>query len=157
MTGSVLPVACSPACCLFGECCSAVKCWPSWQRFHCPFVRCLGLVRPTPGRHTGIQEGSRERGGGVGVGQRRGEELLAKHPSARPGPLPSREKTSRTHLCGDRGLSLHLKAKQHPIVICLDNYVHRTALKTCKCILSPSLTVPYCCQQFLWLITHSWI
>lgn len=60
----------------------------------------------------------------------RGDELLAKHPGARPGPLPNREKTSRTHLCGDRDLSLHLKAKQHPIVICLNNHVHRTDLKT---------------------------
>lgn len=83
----------------------------------------------------------------------RGDELLAKHPGARPGPLPNREKTSRTHLCGDRDLSLHLKAKQHPIVICLNNHVHRTALKTIffspKCsLLHPTV------QQ--WIITHSW-
>lgn len=68
-------------------------------------------------------------------GPDRGEELLAEHPGARPGPLPNREKTSlhtsrSSQLCGDRDLSLHLKAKQHPIVICLNNHVHRTALKT---------------------------
>lgn len=37
MTGSMLPVACGPQHCLFGEWCSAVKCWPSWQQFRCPF------------------------------------------------------------------------------------------------------------------------
>lgn len=60
MTGSMLPVACGPLHCLFGEWCSAVKCWPSWQQFHCPFGWCLGLVRPSPARLTGNQEAVEE-------------------------------------------------------------------------------------------------
>lgn len=68
-------------------------------------------------------------------GSDRGEELLAEHPGARPGLLPTREKTSlltprSSRLCGDRNLSLHLKGQHHPIVICLNNHAHRTPLKT---------------------------
>lgn len=73
------------------------------------------------------------RGGGVSD---RGEELLAEHPGARPGLLPTGEKTSpltprSSRLCGDRDLSLHLKGQHHPIVICLgfNNLTHRTPLK----------------------------
>lgn len=121
MTGSMLPVACGPLHCLFGEWCSAVKCWPSWQQFHCPFGWCLELVRPTPASQTGIQEAVEEEV--EERGSDRGEELLAEHPGARPGLLPNGEKTSlltsrSSRLCGDRDLSLHLKGEQHPIVIC---------------------------------------
>lgn len=66
MTGSALPVACGPSRCLFGEWCSAVKCWPSWQPLRCPLGPVTGscLVRTSqadwqPGRWRG-------RGGGGG-------------------------------------------------------------------------------------------
>lgn len=98
-----------------------------------PFARSLGLLRPIPARQTGIKEVVEEE---VETwGSDRGEEVLAVHPGARPGLLPNGEKTSphtsrSSRLCGDRDLSLHLKGKQHPIVICLNNLVHRTSLKT---------------------------
>lgn len=69
------------------------------------------------------------------MGSDRAGELLAKHPGDRPGLLPNREKTSpltsrSSRLCGDRDLSLHLEGEQHSLVICLNNLVHRTVLKT---------------------------
>lgn len=138
MTGSMLPVACVPLHCLFGEWCSAVKCWPSWQQLHCPF----GLMAGTCLAHNCHADwhpgGCGGRGGG---GSDRGEELLAEHPGARPGLLPVGEKTSlltprSSRLCGDRDLSLSLKGQHHPTVICLNlnNLAHTTALKVIKCI-----------------------
>lgn len=122
MTGSMLPVACGPLHCLFGEWCSAVKCWPSWQRFRCPFgpmaETCLYHTSQADWHPGGLE---RKRWGRVCD---RGEELLAEHLGARPGLLPAVEKTSpltpqSSRLCGDRDLSLHLKGQHHPIVICL--------------------------------------
>lgn len=94
------------------------------------------LVWPTPGGQTGIQKSvgeEVERGGG---GADRVEELLAEHPGARPGLLPTGEKTSplppgSSRLCGDRDLSLHLEGQHHPVVICLrlNKLAHRTALE----------------------------
>lgn len=134
MTGSMLPVACGPLHCLFGEWCSAVKCWPSWQRFHCPFGRRLGLVRASPASQTGIQWAAEEKGGGArGLTEERNCWLstlvLGQARCQEETKVPSL--TSRSsRLCGDWDLSLHLKGKQHPTVICLSNLIHRTAMKT---------------------------
>lgn len=55
----------------------------------------------------------------------RGARLLAKHPDARPGPLPAGMKSSllapqSSRLCGDSDLSLHLEGQHHPIAIRLN-------------------------------------
>lgn len=136
MTGSMLPVACGPMHCLFGEWCSAVKCWPSWQQFHCPFGPMAGACLAHTSQADWHPGGCGGRGGGGEAGgSDRGEELLAEHPGARPGLLPTGEKTSpltprSSRLCGDRDLSLHLKGQHHPIVICLNSLAHTTPLKT---------------------------
>lgn len=97
------------------------------------------------------------RGGwvGGGGGSDRGEELLAEHPSARLGRLPTGEKTSpltprSSRLCGDRDLSLHLKGQHHPIVICLNNLAYRTALKTLQIYI-------YFFHSYFWTVTQAWI
>ena len=84
-------------------------------------------------------------------GSDRGEELLAEHPGARPGLLPTGEKTSlltprSSRLCGDRDLSLHLKGQHHPIVICLNNHAHRTPLKTIFIFFS-FIAIPFSFRQ----------
>lgn len=141
MTGSVLPVACGPLRCLFGEWCSAVKCWPSWQQFRCP----LGPMAGACLAHTSQADwhpggcGGRGGGGGGWVWTDRGEELLAEHPGGRPGLLPAGEKTSLlktgpSRLCGDWDLSLHFKSQHYPIVICLgwNSFAHKTPLLLLK-------------------------
>lgn len=137
MTGSMLPVACGPMHCLFGEWCSAVKCWPSWQQFRCPFGPMAGSCLARSIQSDWHRKVCGGRGGEGGGGSDTGEELLAEHPGARPGLLPTRGKTSSltprsSRLCGDRDLSLHLNGQQHPIAIhlSLNNLAHRTALKT---------------------------
>ncbi|CAB1448711.1 unnamed protein product [Pleuronectes platessa] len=110
----MLPVACGPLHCLFGEWCSAVKCWPSWQEFRCPFGPMDGACLAHTSQADWHPGGCGGRVGG-GRGSDRGKELLAEHPGARPGVLPVGEKTSlltprSSRPCGDRDLSLHLKA-----------------------------------------------
>ena len=66
MTGSMLPVACGPLHCLFGEWCSAVKCWPSWQQFHCPFGLMAGACLAHTSQADWHPGGCGGRGGGGG-------------------------------------------------------------------------------------------
>lgn len=66
MTGSMLPVACGPLHCLFGEWCSAVKCWPSWQQFHYPFGPMAGSCLDHTSQADWHPGGCRGRDGGRG-------------------------------------------------------------------------------------------
>lgn len=103
----------------------------------------------------------RERWKGAG-GSDRGVEPLAEHPGARPGPLPTGEKTSpltprSSRLCGDRDLSLHLKGQHHPIVICLNNLAYRTALKTFHIFIYLFIFTFGSQHFFLWTLTHAFV
>ena len=70
MTGSMLPVACGPLHCLFGEWCSAVKCWPSWQQFRCPFGPMVGACLAHTS-HADWHPGGCGWGGGGGLTEER--------------------------------------------------------------------------------------
>lgn len=93
MTGSMLPVACGPLHCLFGECCSAVKCLPSWQRRRAPLAPTAGFFLDHTSQadwHSGGCGGKTRRREGVTEGW----EQLAVHLGARSGLLPALEKIS---------------------------------------------------------------
>lgn len=110
-----------PKHCLFGEWCSAVKCWPSWQPLCWPFGPVTGacLARTSQADWHPVVCGGPGRGGFSD----RETKLLAEHPGARPGLVPAGTKAPlilrSSRLCGDSHVSLHLQGQHQPFVMCL--------------------------------------
>lgn len=85
-------------------------------------------------------------------GSDRGEELLAEHRSAKPGLLPTGEKTSpltprSSRLSGDRNLSLHLKGQHHLIVMCLHNLASQNNTENLADTFFFISVISFCSQQ----------